>query len=226
MNNGVFLLALLTLILMLGVSLALLIAAWTKLSVTLPKDSTPMILIYTALIVSYIVISLMTIQLVVGFILYMIKYGQTDPSLTKYLMEEYGYSETAAATKVSNIGPEGINFFTSTMTKDIDNANSLVFKFHGTGEVFKSVSILLYVVSIGLIFGFGVAGIATIKQSQLTNNSGFGLLISSVTLSAVSLVVLGVIYFIMVRKSGERKALVKADMQRLSTLANIGETNK
>jgi hypothetical protein len=225
MNNGIYLLVLLTLIVMLGTSMALLIAAWTKLSVTLPKDSTPMILIYTALIVSYIVISLMAIQLVVGFILYMIGYGKTDPSLVKYLENEYGYSEKDAATKVANIGQEGIDFFKTTMIKDVDNANSLVLKFHGAGEVFKSVSVLLYVFALGLIFALGVAGVATINQSDLTNNSGFGLLVSSITLSAVSLVLLGIIYFIMVRKSGERKKLVKADMQRLSQLANLGATN-
>lgn len=208
---------------MLGTSLALLAAAWTKLSVTLKPDSTPMILIYTALMISYIVISLMGIQLIVGFILYMIGYGKTDPSLVKYLTTEYGYTEKDAASKVASMGTDGIDFFKTTMIKDIDSANSLVLNFHGAGEVFKSVSVILYVISLGLIFTFGVAGIATINQSQLTNNSGFGLLVSSVTISAVSLAVLGIIYFVMIRKSHGRKEVVKSDMERLTTLANLSK---
>lgn len=221
MDNGIFLLVLLVLIAMLGASLILLIVAWGKLSVTLQLNSTPMILIYTALIISYFVISLMTIQLIVGFILYMIGYGKTDPSLTKYLMDRYGYTESKASELVTKMGDEGINYFKSPMMGDIDAANRLVLRFHGAGEVFKSVSVILYLFSLVLIFVLGTAALATINQQLLTNNSGFGMLISSVVISGISIITLGVIYYFMLRKSSERRKKLQVDENHIKDLMSV-----
>lgn len=215
MDNGVYLLALLVLIIMLGTSLGLLAASWNMLVVTLPATSTPMILVYTALAISYVVISLMFLQLIVGFILFMIGYGKTDSSLTKYLVSEYGYSEQEAASLVSKAGNDGIKFFNNTMIKDVDNANSLVLRFKGAGEVFKSVSIILYVFSLALIFVLGVSAAATIDRNKLTNNGGYGLLLSSISISAVSIIILTIAYIFMVKKSKTRRELLTNDKERL-----------
>lgn len=217
MNNVVFMLVILGVGTLIGINLILLMAAWSQLTNYIDGKSTSMILIYTASIISYVVLSTMLILLIIGLILYLVGYGKADQSVIQYLVR-IGYSETDAVKIANEIGPEGLLFYNDTMTKDINNANSLRFQFNGAGESFKSIMILIYTIALALMFIMGLVALILINSAEVPNNSGYGLLISSVVVSGLSLLVLGVIYFVMMRTSHKRLDKVSEDQAHLSSI--------
>lgn len=214
MNNTFYLLSILVLALILMVILSLMATGYNLLLPTLGSNNTAIILIFVATLIGYIVLSLMIIQLVVGLILYLIGYGKTDESLVKYLTKEFGYSENEAARIVDRMGSEGTLFFKDTVVQDLDQAGKYQFKFNGA-ETFKSVSIMLYVFSIGIIFVLGVSALSTLNTNTLPNDAAYGLLLSSVVLSGVSLVMVGVIYYLLVKKNAKYVQKAKEDREEL-----------
>jgi len=219
MNNVTFMLVILGIGILIAINLVLIMTAWSKLSNQLGPGSTSMILVYTASIISYVILSTIFILLLIGFILFLVGYGKASESVTDYLMK-LGYDQVEAIKLAEDLGPEGMLFYNETMSKDINNANSLRFQFNSAGEAFKSAMIMIYTFGLAIIFIMGLVALIVVDPKLIPNNSGYGLLLSSVVVSGLSLLVLAIVFFAMFRTSSKRLSRVSDDNARLSSLIN------